>query len=123
VDATVLQAEVARLREVITVVEEARSTIVLATEASAWEAAMAHDDATLHIIDTEDWVAVAEWEVLEQESQAEAEQSTALASTRTDTKGLARRITLLEGELAEERRAGETSERKHWACFEELTLL
>jgi hypothetical protein len=34
-----------------------------------------------------------------------------------------RKITLLEGELVEEHRAWETTERENQECFEELTLL
>jgi hypothetical protein len=61
--------------------------------------------------------------VLEWVSQAEAENTTALVFARVDTEGLVQKITILESELAEERRACETSEREHWECFNELTLL
>jgi hypothetical protein len=96
---------------------------VLAAEASTQEAAAARDGATLRIREAEDRVAVAELEASEWESQAEAEHSAALASAHADTEGLTLRITLLKGELEEERRAWETFEMEHWACFEELTLL
>jgi hypothetical protein len=56
-------------------------------------------------------------------SQAEAENSVALASTHADAEGLAWKIILFEGELVEERRAWETSEREHRERLEEVTLL
>jgi hypothetical protein len=56
---------------------------------------------------------VAELEASEWESQAEAEHSAALASAHADTEGLTLRITLLKGELEEERRAWETFEMEH----------
>jgi hypothetical protein len=101
----------------------ARAAVVLTAESSAWEATAACNGATLRIREAEDWVAMAEWEASERESRAEAEHLAALASARADAEGLARRIALLEGELAMERRAQETSEREHRACLEEFTLL
>jgi hypothetical protein len=49
--------------------------------------------------------------------------ATALASTREDVEGLARKITLLEDELAAELQAREVSERERREQFKELTLL
>jgi hypothetical protein len=46
-----------------------------------------------------------------------------LASTREDAEGLARKVTLLEEDLAADRQVWEASEREHRAHFEELTLL
>jgi hypothetical protein len=66
---------------------------------------------------------VVEQEASERESHADLEHSTVLASACADAEGLARRIALLEGELAEECRAQEMCEREHRECFEELTLL
>jgi hypothetical protein len=86
----------------IAIAEVARAAAVLATKASIREAIAAHDGATLHIREMEDRVTVAEWEASERESRVEAEHSAALASAHADTEGLAQRITLLEGELAEE---------------------
>jgi hypothetical protein len=122
-DGTILQVEVAWARGAITVAEVAHAAVVLATEASAQEAAPAHDGATLRIREAEDRVTVVEGEESEWESQAEVEHSAVLVSARADAEGLAQRIALLEGEFAKERRARETSEREHRACFEELTLL
>jgi 3-deoxy-D-manno-octulosonic-acid transferase len=90
---------VAWAREAIAIAEVARAT--------------SRNGATLCIREAEDWVAVAEQEVSEPESRAEAEHSAALTFARADAKGLARTIALLESELAKERRAWETSEREH----------
>jgi hypothetical protein len=109
-DATILQAEVARAREAVTIVEVARAMVMLAAEASTWEADVAHDGATIRIREAEDWVTVAEREASKRGSYA-------------DTKGLMRKITLLDDELVEECRDWETFEREHRACFEKLTLL
>jgi hypothetical protein len=46
-----------------------------------------------------------------------------LASAHEDAEGLARKIALLEDELAVEHRAWEVSEREHREQFDELTLL
>jgi hypothetical protein len=51
------------------------------------------------------------------------ENATLLASTSEDSEGLARKIALLEDELAVELRAQEVSEREHREQFQELTLL
>jgi hypothetical protein len=51
-------------------------------------------------------------------SRAETENSTPLTSAHADTEGLARKIVLLEGDLMEECRARETSEREHRERFE-----
>jgi hypothetical protein len=48
-DVTVLQAEVSQAQEVVTAVEASHVAAVLATETSAWEAAMAWDSANLRI--------------------------------------------------------------------------
>jgi hypothetical protein len=73
-------AELTRAREVI----------------AATEAAAAWDSVTLHVKDVEGWSSLAEREVLEWVSRAEAENTTALASTHEDTEGLSRMVTLLE---------------------------
>jgi hypothetical protein len=122
-DATVQQAEVAWVREVIAIAEVAHAMAMLAAEASAREAVVARDGATFCINEAKDRVAVTEREVSKRESRVEAEHLIALASAHADAEGLARRIALLEGELAEESRARETSEREHRACSKELTLL
>jgi hypothetical protein len=96
---------------------------VLAAKVSAREATVAWDSATFRVKDVEDWIALAEKEALERVSKAEAENATVLASASKDTEGLARKVTLLEDELAAEHWAQEMSQREHRACFEELTLL
>jgi hypothetical protein len=64
-------------------------------------------------MDVEDRVALVKWEALERVSRVEAENTTTLASAREDVECLARKITLLEDELAAEHRAREVSEREH----------
>jgi hypothetical protein len=123
VDVPALQAEVTRAWEVVVDAETAHATTVLAAKVSARESAVAWDSATFHVKDVEDWVALAEKEALERVSKAEAENATVLATASKDTEGLARKVTLLEDELAAEHWAQEMSQREHWACFEELTLL
>jgi hypothetical protein len=96
---------------------------VLAIKTSAWEAAATWDSANLHIKDAEDQVALKEREALECVSRVETENSAALSFAHADAEGLARKIVLLEDELAEEHWAWETSDREHRECFEELALL
>jgi 7-keto-8-aminopelargonate synthetase-like enzyme len=86
---------------------------VLAAKVSARESAVAWDSATFHVKDVEDWVALAEKEALERVSKAEAENATVLATASKDTEGLARKVTLLEDELAAEHWAQEMSQREH----------
>jgi hypothetical protein len=123
-----LQAEVTRAREI----------------AAATAAAVVWGSATLCIKYAEDRAALAEREARERESRVEVENVVSLASAHEDAEGLLRKIALLEGELAEERRAWELveenscglpdvaadaerrwelSEREHREQFEELTLL
>jgi hypothetical protein len=68
---------------------------VLATETSAWEAAMAWDSVNLRIKGAEDRAALAEQDALEWVSQAEAENSAALSSARADIEDLAWKVILL----------------------------
>jgi hypothetical protein len=122
-DVTVLQAEVSRAQEAITAVEASHVAAMLATETSAWEAAMAWDSTNLRIKGAKDWAALAERDAQERVSLAEVENSIALSSARADTEDLLRKLILLEDKLAEECRVRETSEREHREYFEELTLL
>jgi hypothetical protein len=101
----VLLAEVARVWEAATAMEAARVTVVLATETSALEAAVVWDSITLHVEDVKDQTTLAEREAWERVSRVEAENDAVLASAREDAKGLVRKISLLKGELVEERRA------------------
>jgi hypothetical protein len=70
----------------------------------------------------DDQAALAERVVLERVSRADAKNAEALALVREATKGLVRKISLLQDELAAERRAWELYERQRYAQFEELTL-
>jgi hypothetical protein len=102
------------------------------------------DSAAVCVKDAEDWASLAEREVRERVSRVEMENITTLASAREDEEGLIRKIALLEGELAEARRAREVAEEKsrvlsnaavdaerrwevsekgRWEHFEELILL
>jgi hypothetical protein len=96
---------------------------ILTAETSVWEAVAAWDSIALRVKDAEDRATLAEREALERVSRAEVENATALASTREDVEGLARKITLLEDELAAELQAREVSERERREQFKELTLL
>jgi hypothetical protein len=122
-DIVSLHTEVAWTCEAIAAAEAARATAVLAFDAFAQEAAAVQDDATLRINDVEDRAALEAREVLHWVSQVEAENSTALTSTRSNVEGLAQKIALLESELTEDCQDRETSEREYWECFDELTLL
>jgi hypothetical protein len=139
-----LLEDVAWAQEATTAMEAACVMAVLAVETSAQEATLAWDSATLRIVDAEDRAALAEMEAWERVSREEAENATAFASACKDTEGLVRKIALLEGELAEQRRAQnlaneksrdlsdmvidaerrwEVFEREHRVQFKELTLL
>jgi hypothetical protein len=123
VDVAALWAEVTQTREAVATVEAARVVAMLTVEASARDATAVRDGATFHIKDVEDRAALAEREALEQVSRAEVENFAALASTHNNAEGHAQKITLLDSELTEERRARETSEREHQECFNDFTLL
>jgi hypothetical protein len=114
-DVPALQAEVTWAREVV--------PDMLAAHTTAMLAAAVQDNATLHVKDAEDQATIAQREVLEWVSRAEAENATALASAHEDSEVLAVKVTLLKDELAVEYRAQEMSEREHRAHFEELNLL
>jgi hypothetical protein len=66
---------------------------------------VAQDSTALCFEDTEDRAALVEREAWERVSRVVAENTTALAFAREDAEGLVRKITFLEGELAEERQA------------------
>jgi hypothetical protein len=102
--------------------EAAHAVAILAAKTSAREAAVARDSATLHINDAEDQATLVGREALEQVARAEAENVRMLACACEDIEVLARKVTLLEDELAAELRSRELSEREHQAHFEELTL-
>jgi hypothetical protein len=78
---------------------------VLAAETSAQGATTTWDSAIVHIRGVEDWAALAEREAQERVSRVETENVVVLASAREDAEGLVRKVALLEGELAEARRA------------------
>jgi uncharacterized protein with gpF-like domain len=102
--------EVTQAWEVAAVVEVTRVVMELATGTSAQEAAVARDSATIHIKDVEDWATLAEREARERVSRVEAENAAVLPSAREDAEGLVRKITHLEGELAEVSQAREVAE-------------
>jgi hypothetical protein len=60
----------------------------------------------------EDWATLAEREAQERVSRVETENAVVLASACEDAEGLVRKVALLEGELAEARRAWEVAEEK-----------
>jgi hypothetical protein len=118
--------------------------VILAAETSAQEAATAQDSTTILFKDADDRAAPAKREAHERVSRVEAENATVLASACEDAEGLAQKVALLEGELAEARqdwevaeensrflwdaaaeaeRRWEESERECQEQFEELTLL
>jgi hypothetical protein len=96
---------------------------MLVVETSTQEAIAVEDSTALRVKDVEDRAALMEREALERVLWAEEENATALPSAREDAKGFARKIGLLEDELAAERHAREVLEREHREQFEELTLL
>jgi hypothetical protein len=104
-DVPVLLVEVTRAREAAAAVEAARVTTVLAAETSAQEAAVVRVSAALHVKDAKDPTNVTEREALERVSRVEVENAMVLASAREDAEGFVQKITLLEGDLAAERRA------------------
>jgi hypothetical protein len=77
--------------------------VELATEASAQDATTTWYLAALRVMDAEDRATLAERGALERVSRVEVLNAVALASTREDAEGLVQKITLLEGELTEER--------------------
>jgi hypothetical protein len=124
-DVPVLLAEVTQAWDTTAIAEAARVTAMLTAEISAQETVVARDSAALRVKDVQDWATLAEGEALERVSRAEAENAMMLASVCEETEGpwAVWEITLLEDELAAERRACEVSEREHREQFEELTLL
>jgi hypothetical protein len=86
---------------------------MLAAEASAWEAIVAQDSATIHVKDEEDRAALAEREALEKVSRVQLENATALAFAREEVEGFDQKIALPEDRITSEHRAQEVSEREH----------
>jgi hypothetical protein len=139
-----LLARVTRARNVAATIEPAHVAAVPTTETSAQEAVVVSDSITLHVKDAEGWPTLVERVAQERVMSVEAENAMALASTHDDAEGLIRKITLLEGKLADERQAREVakensrglseeaadaerqwevSEKEHREQFDELTLL
>jgi hypothetical protein len=111
-DVPVLRVEVTWVQEAAAAVEDARVVAMLVVETSAWEPTTAWDSATLCVKDAEDQATLAEREALERVLRAEMENAVVLASAREDVEGFARKIALLEDELAAERQARDVSERE-----------
>jgi hypothetical protein len=123
VDVLVLLVEVTQAWDIATAAEVARAMVMLTAETSSQEAIAARDSATLRVKDAGDRAALVEREALQRVWRVEAENPMMLASGHDDAKGLAQKITLLEDELAAERRSWEVSERERREKFKELTLL
>jgi hypothetical protein len=68
------------------------------------------ESVTTLVRDVEDRTTLAEMEARERVSRVEMESATMLTFAHEEAKGLARRIALLEGELAESHRAREMAE-------------
>jgi hypothetical protein len=81
------------------------------------------NSAALRVGDAEDQAVLPEKEAIERVSIAEVGNTVVLVSSREVTEGLVWKITLLEDDLAVERRAQEVSKRERQAQFQELTLL
>jgi hypothetical protein len=122
-DVLVLLVEVTQAWDIATAAEVARAAVMLTAETSSREAIAARDSAALRVKDVGDRAALVEREALQREWRVEAENPMMLASGHDDAKGLAQKITLLEDELAAERRSWEVSERERREKFKELTLL
>jgi hypothetical protein len=118
-----LQAEVTWAREAATAAEAAHITTILAVEASAYEAVVAWDSATILIKDVEDWTTLVEREARERVLRVEVESDATLVSACEKVEGLVRKITLLEGDLVEVHWAREVVEENSHGLFDELTLL
>jgi hypothetical protein len=86
---------------------------MLAAEASAWEAIVAQDSATIHVKEEEDRAALAAREALERVSRVQEENATALAFAREEAEGFDQKIALPEDRITSEHRAQEVSEREH----------
>jgi hypothetical protein len=97
-----LLAEVTRAQESAATVKATRVTVVFAVETSTQEAIAARDCATLHVEDSKGRAALVEREVLEWVSRVEVKTVVALASAREDVDCFARKIALLEAEVAAE---------------------
>jgi hypothetical protein len=97
------QEDVTWAREATIDVDATRVKAVCAAEASAQEAAVVWESATALISDAEARAALAEREARGRVSRTEVEGDVALTSTHVRVKDLARRVSLLEDELAEAR--------------------
>jgi hypothetical protein len=101
---------VIRAREVADDPEATRAEVVHATAASAQEVTEVWERATTLIKEVEAHATLAESVDRERVSKAEAKSSASLASTREDANGFARKVALLEGELADASKARDTIE-------------
>jgi hypothetical protein len=136
--------EVTRAWEAATAAEATRAVVVLVAEISTQEAVATRGNAAIFVKDAEDRATMAEREAQERVSAVEAESVSTLTSAHEEAEGLVRKITVLEGELAEVHRAREVakenscglsnvtanaewqreeSEREHREQVKELTLL
>jgi hypothetical protein len=107
---SMLYVEVTQAWEAAAIAEAARTTVVLAAETFAQEAATARGSAMILVKDAEDQAALVEREAQERVSWVEADSVVMLASTHEEAEGFVRKIVLLKGELAEVHRAREVAE-------------
>jgi hypothetical protein len=94
------QEEVTRAWEVVVAAEAAHVTVVRAAEGFAQEPAMARESAMALVWEVEARATLVEREAWERVSRVEVESDVVLASAHGEVEDLARRISLLEGELA-----------------------
>jgi hypothetical protein len=98
--------------------EATHVVVVLAPKPFALEAAAAWDSVMTLVKDVEDRAALSEREVQEMESSMEMESAMMLASVHKDAEGLVRNIVLLEGGIAEVRRAPKVVEESSHGLFD-----
>jgi hypothetical protein len=92
--------------------------VVLVAETSTQEDTLAWDSTTLRVKDAEDRTALVEREAWERALRIEAENAATLAFAHEDAEGLVWKITLLEGELTDERRAHELAKENSHCLFD-----
>jgi hypothetical protein len=105
-----LWVEVTQAWEVAAVVEASRVAVVLAAETFGQEVAVAWDSAMIHVKGAEDRATLVERKAWERVLRVEVESTVVLASAHEEVEGLVQKITLLEDELTEVRRAREVAE-------------
>jgi hypothetical protein len=105
-----LLAEVTQAWEAITTAKAACAMAVLVAETSAQEATVTWDSTAALVKGAEDRAALTRNEVQERVSRVDEDSIMALASACNEIESIVRKVTLLEGELAEVRWACEVAE-------------